>query len=264
MPEISEVRIMSDYINESCQGRIFNNVRKSKVSKVKTSLKPGLDYFSISAVSRGKELKLTLTDKSGKEKNLICTMGMSGNWVFYDSSIEYKHIHLMFDTIDGYTLGLVDVRRFAKWKWGDWNLDRGPDPVKEFDKFKENIYENINKRIFNKPICELLLDQKYFNGIGNYLRAEILYKTGQDPFMPAKQALKSNKKILKYCKSLSLEAYQLGGGQLQSWENPYKTDAKSFSQWINCYANPKMNKIVDKTGRALWYDPKWKNNESDK
>ena len=38
------------------------------------------------------------------------------------------------------------------------------------------MLENLEKSVFNKPICEVLLNQKYFNGIGNYLRAEILYR----------------------------------------------------------------------------------------
>lgn len=258
MPEISEIRIMSDYINKCCSGRIFHTIRKSKESKVKTPLKCDFDYFSISSISRGKELKLIFTDSDGKEKSLIITMGMSGNWVFYHNDREFKHVHLMFDSVSGDTLGLIDVRRFAKWKWGDWNLDRGPDPVKEFDEFKEFVKNNLDKKIFNKPICEILLDQNYFNGIGNYLRAEILYKANQDPFAPANIALNENEKIFDLCKKLALEAYQLGGGQLKTWENPYKTSAKSFSEWIQCYANPSMCKITDKTGRTLWYDPKWK------
>ena len=36
--------------------------------------------------------------------------------------------------------------------------------------------ENLDASAFNKPICEALLNQKYFNGIGNYLRAEVLYR----------------------------------------------------------------------------------------
>jgi endonuclease VIII-like 1 len=42
--------------------------------------------------------------------------------------------------------------------------------------FSENVLVNIEKPVFNKPICEVLLNQKYFNGIGNYLRAEICYR----------------------------------------------------------------------------------------
>ena len=42
---------------------------------------------------------------------------------------------------------------------------------------------------FNKAICETLLNQKYFNGIGNYLRAEILYRLKIPPFTKARDVL---------------------------------------------------------------------------
>jgi hypothetical protein len=36
--------------------------------------------------------------------------------------------------------------------------------------------------VFSRPVCEVLLNQQYFNGIGNYLRAEILFRAGIPPF----------------------------------------------------------------------------------
>jgi formamidopyrimidine-DNA glycosylase len=42
--------------------------------------------------------------------------------------------------------------------------------------FRSNVLQNLNASAFSKPICEVLLNQKYFNGIGNYLRAEILHR----------------------------------------------------------------------------------------
>lgn len=41
---------------------------------------------------------------------------------------------------------------------------------------RENVLKNLDDKAFDKPICEALLNQKFFNGIGNYLRAEILYR----------------------------------------------------------------------------------------
>ena len=34
-----------------------------------------------------------------------------------------------------------------------------------------------------------MLNQKYFNGVGNYLRAEVLYRAGVPPFVKARDAL---------------------------------------------------------------------------
>ena len=61
MPELSEVRIMADYINTVTQDKKFLRSRKSQVSKVKTQLgNPFSDIadmlgkFRIEATSRGK------------------------------------------------------------------------------------------------------------------------------------------------------------------------------------------------------------------
>ena len=112
MPELAELKIMSEYINKNSNNRIFIGLRKSAVSKVKTSMKIPFDIFTINAISRGKELKLKLSSKES-EVNLICSMGMSGNWTFSKTGEEPIHAHLMFDALGGWTLSLVDVRRFA-------------------------------------------------------------------------------------------------------------------------------------------------------
>lgn len=41
---------------------------------------------------------------------------------------------------------------------------------------RENVLSHLADHAFDRPICEALLNQKYFNGIGNYLRAEILFR----------------------------------------------------------------------------------------
>lgn len=259
MPEIAEIKIMSNFINRVSTNKYYNNIRKSKVSKVKTDLTNFSDivYESlIYATSRGKELKIVIAFG----KSLVCTMGMSGNWAFTKTGSEPKHAHLMFDSIDGYTLSLVDARRFAKWRWGDWNPKRGPDVIKEYIEFKRNILDNLDKKAFKKPICEILLNQTYFNGIGNYLRSEIMYKANQNPFIPADEAIKENEKILKLCKEVSEEAYEIGGGQLMSWDNPnpeYNTIKvkESFNNWLQCYG--KKQSIIDATDRRLWFDVQW-------
>ena len=75
-------------------------------------------------------------------------------------------------------LSFVDYRRFGRWEVdADWGTERGPCPITDYDNFRKNVINNLEDSSFNnKPICEVLLNQKYFNGIGNYLRAEILYR----------------------------------------------------------------------------------------
>lgn len=262
MPELAELKLTADYINQRAENRVFHGVVKNTEHK---GQEINLDFpFVIEAQNRGKELMLTIstapefvTDKI-EVKHLMMGMGMSGHFKWLQPGSIEKHAHLMFKTESG-TLAFVDVRRFGKWKWGFWNKDRGPDPIADFQNFIRNIKTNIDKKDFDKQIHEVLMNQRWFNGIGNYLRAEILYRTNCNPFISAREALQRYPEIYQLCKLLPLQAYKLGGGQLKDWENPFgtKVDVDSWSEFMICYGNPKMSKITDKNGRTFWFNPIW-------
>lgn len=262
MPELAEVRLTADYVNRMVAGKSFFKVRKNPSHKGKLFEHP--DLFTISAISRGKEFKLLL-EHSGTTDHMLMTMGMSGYFKVTKTGQEIKHSHLMFDASDGHTLSFVDVRRFGKWSFKDWNKDRGPDPVREKKEFVDYVMLNLEKPAFNKPLHEVLMNQKYFNGIGNYLRAEIIYKLDNvNPFQPARNAIASDRgrELLELCSQIPYEAYLLGGGNLYTWETPegqeIHTSLGSWTDWMQCYGNPKMEKILDNIGRRFWFDPKWK------
>jgi endonuclease VIII-like 1 len=170
----------------------------------------------------------------------------------------------MFDASDGTTLSFVDVRRFGKWSFNDWNKDRGPDPVREYNVFVNHIMTNLLKRDFDKPLHEVLMNQKYFNGIGNYLRAEILYRLDINPFQPARDVILSSKvkELFELCRDIPNQAYLLGGGNLYTWETPQElemhTSIGSWTDWMKCYGNKEMCSEMDNIGRRFWFDPKWK------
>ncbi len=75
---------------------------------------------------------------------------------------------------------------------------------------------------FEVPICELLLNQRYFNGIGNYLRAEILCRAGVEPFSKSFAVLNNGNRVcirenmlvslccVCVCKSLCENMYFVG------------------------------------------------------
>jgi endonuclease VIII-like 1 len=259
MPELAELRLTADFINHSANKIKFVNIIKNPIHKG-LDLDTPFESFTISAESRGKELILTLRDRlSSDSRKLLMTMGMSGRFSHNNTGQEPKHAHLNFYTDDGTTLSFVDVRRFGKWKWtNEWSSNRGPDPTKEFEKFKQNIYDvGFGKPVFDQPIHLILMNQKYFNGIGNYLRAEILYRTNVHPMTNARLTLQTTPEILDLCRDIPLQAYALGGGQLKDWENPFKNDPEPFRKFMRCYGNHNMKRIKDKNGRMFWYDPKW-------
>lgn len=260
MPELAEVKLMTEFFNSKAESKRFRAVHKSPESKVSTdlSLTPtDVEGFTVSAKSRGKESIVYLTGvKSGEVKKLKVTFGMSGHWRSASHATKIPdHSHLMFEAFDGGIMCLVDVRRFAKWSWvEDWSQNRGPDPVFEHDEFVKNLVSNRHKKVFKKPICEMLMDQKYFNGIGNYLRAEILYRAKMDPWKSAYDAIKDGK-MLALCRMVPLEAYKIGGGSIKDWKNPYGDQKITMDQWMQCYGKKKST--IDKTGRTLWYSDEY-------
>jgi endonuclease VIII-like 1 len=272
MPELSEIKIMSDFINHvATHDSFFEKIDKSTYTKVKTEIDifDG-GVFTINAKSRGKELMIHMEliggDINGAVvKNLICTMGMSGNWIYIKGDSPkleqaFKHGHLRLKTTRGNWLILYDPRRFAKWKWVDgWSKGRGPCPLTEYDKFIKDIKIHYRThKNFNRPLNEILMNQRWFNGVGNYIRSEVLFRTNIDPFKMANSLTEEELDVLlKTIHACFRDSYALGGGQLKDWFNPNGTDGKNFNEWIKCYGNKEMSKVIDKLGRTFWYNPIW-------
>jgi formamidopyrimidine-DNA glycosylase len=71
-------------------------------------------------------------------------------------------------------------------------LRLGPDLLGET--FETVVYVRRARRL-ERPVAELLLDQRVLAGIGNIVRAEVLWELRQDPFAPA--ASLSDRRLLE-------------------------------------------------------------------
>tara|TARA_B110000902_G_C14183079_1_gene541257 strand:+ start:377 stop:1171 length:795 start_codon:yes stop_codon:yes gene_type:complete len=259
MPELAELRLTADYINKSSNDIKFTSVKKNPQHKG-ADLEIPFEKFRIKAQSRGKELVVGILDcYSDKIIPIRWTMGMSGYFSLTKTGDEHKHAHITFCTDDGASLSFVDVRRFGKWKQGVWwNKDRSPDPTIEFKDFRLNVIDNLHRAAFNKPIYETLMDQKFFNGIGNYLRAEILYRIPLlDPRTTGREAISSHPEVLELCRDIPNMAYIQGGGSIRDWVNPFDGARDIHENFMICYGRSGMGQVVDRNGRRFWFDPKW-------
>ncbi|MED6290455.1 hypothetical protein CHARACLAT_013109 [Characodon lateralis] len=300
MPEGPELHLASLYVNKMCDGVVFSGpVIKSEVSK-NPEVTFTCESYSITATSRGKEVKLTLTpmksDDNGEQRSrggqadqpmdIVFRFGMSGYFRFTSEDEVPKHAHLRFYTKDKpcKVLSFVDTRRFGSWQPnGTWQPDRGPCIMFEYKSFRENVLSHLSDRAFDRPMCEVLLNQKYFNGIGNYLRAEILYRLNIPPFVCARDVLeglqsddgfearkplkneitntttpeRAKKKgikqetgdLLRLCHTVPLEVVSLGG----KGYDPEKLDYSAFEAWLQCYYVDGMKSISDHNGRTMWF-----------
>ncbi|XP_045031313.1 endonuclease 8-like 1 isoform X2 [Daphnia magna] len=285
MPEGPELHLSSLFINDSVKGLIFSGeIKKSDVSKNPT-IQWDVPFYTITAESRGKEMKLWLEEyspKEGKEVmppqkiSILFRFGMSGCFKLSIVDEIPKHSHLRFFTAKNsvdpkQVLSFVDFRRFGKWEVNvDWGSDRGPCPITDYENFRHNIVNNLENSAFkNKAICEVLLNQKYFNGIGNYLRAEILFRSKIAPFDDAYNVLCDWKHAAMYpiktdnvagpsiqdplylCHAICSEVLKLSVGY--GVEAGLKENG-SFEKWLRCYQNPRMKSLTDRNKRTIWFD----------
>ena len=258
MPELAELKIMSDYINQNVKDKTFTklyHVEKGNIP-IDSNL---IENFKLEADSNGKELVLKLYQEN-VDISISVFMGMSGNWLFTPTETwsDRSFTRMRLDTTDGNSLLLYGLYMGPKYRLGGFTgVKRGFDPTKEFDSFKSVVMSNLDKKVFDKPICEALLDQKYFNGIGAYLTSEIVGRLDINPFKKIKDfsLLELDNlfnMILKCCN----ESYEFGGGELLDWQNPF--GESKISEWILFYNNKDICYKQKFGKRNIWVQKKFK------
>lgn len=281
MPEGPELQLASLFVNQACSGLVFSGrVEKSPVSR-----NPEVPFetsaYHISATARGKELRLTLLPLPGAQPAqeplaLVFRFGMSGSFQMAPRDALPRHAHLRFYTAPPgppQALCFVDIRRFGHWDLsGQWQPGRGPCILVEYEQFRNNVLRNLADKVFDRPICEALLDQRFFNGIGNYLRAEILHRLRIPPFEKARTVLEAlqrsrpspeltlsqkvkarlqNPDLLELCHLVPKEVVELGGkGYGQELGD---ADFAAFRAWLRCYSVSGMSSLRDRHGRTIWF-----------
>lgn len=253
MPELVEVYYFVEQIKKKIGDAILRNIiiqsgkysRKAPVGYDK--LKKMLPLKIIEYGTKGKFIYIKLED----DVSIWITLGLTGELLLE----EDKHSHLIFQTNNG-NFYFDDPRNFGTIKvvFSQSELDKklhslGPDPMKENLGKKEFIEIMRKKKNQHKEIANAIVDQKVIAGIGNYLRAEILYHARINPF--------------KEVKTLSDD--ELG----RIWEAMNMVISASFkeqmSHGLHTYnfavygrkETPKGEKVEHKDlyGRTIWYVP---------
>lgn len=262
MPEHAELRIVADFINSKSNKKTF-----SKIWHVHKDNNPEdsklIENFELTAESHGKELILRAKNESSI-CNISVFMGMTGNWkwVSTDEWSETKFTRMRIDSTCGYSLLLFGYYMGPKYRVGGFTgVKRGPDPVKQKELFISNIKNNLNKKDFNKSIAEVILNQKWFNGIGAYLTAEILGRLDLNPLMRFNSLTEEQldtllTKTIEACNN----AYEYGGGELFSWDNPF--GESKIDQWIKFYGNKDECRKLRVGTRNIWVKKQWLSNDN--
>lgn len=163
-------------------GGWFFKSSKSKGSERSKDLEHGLNYGKYTSHSD----KYSLENKelySGYMKNALNHINVefefnSGTLMFYDT--------LSFGTIKIFSE--AELEKKLKSLGSDIM-----DPNYKFSEFYEHV---MIRRNLNKPIGNVLMDQKVISGIGNYLRADCLWMSKISPFRKVKELSEAELKTL--------------------------------------------------------------------
>lgn len=252
---------MSEFAARTLEKRKVISIAKNPISK---NVDVPLELCKFPAIAvvlhKGKDTIIVVAPGQTEDMwRVRIQYGMSGHWEHHTTRFSNKHSLLSFELSSGTFLEYVDPRRFGRWVFGKNDLSWSVDCPDLFDdKFESHVWEcSTIPKYGKKYLCEILLDQHVWWGIGNYLRAEIIFRAWQNPFAKFGDLTKEQVGILvDIARQVVEEAYAIGGGKLFTWKNPLKDTVPNASAWLECYQ--KLEWCIDGTGRRFWYDPQWK------
>jgi formamidopyrimidine-DNA glycosylase len=221
MPEGPEVRRSYEgLVREIGDGQITSiTVRSGRYSR--TGI-PGMDRMALPALVIGGGVKgklMWLNFDTGQ--TMLITLGMSGFW----SASDHKHAHVSLTVDETKTIYYVDQRRFGtlkiiesgpelRKKIASLGLDLLNDDSIEFNDFRSRLMMGKNK-----PICETLMDQRIFAGVGNYIKCEALYEAKISPFTQTNVLnVPEMTRLFKSIQRIMKASYKQGGASIRNYQ----------------------------------------------
>jgi formamidopyrimidine-DNA glycosylase len=282
LPEGAELAVSRDSLKSLVEGKAIVNIFPGKQGRYSRNPPTGFNTFlalmakkgspRIKEVAvKGKFMHWTIAFPCDSENwHLWTTYGMTGMW----QRFETKHTAFgLYYNDSGIPIGpfeplyFNDQRRFGTLKFvrgEELHVKKlaslGPDllngPLPSVEEFRQIL---MKKPV--RPICEILLDQSAVSGVGNYVRAEALYRAGVDPFAsPASLSHSEVVKVLDESKDVLRESYKAKGATLRDYRTA--DGSSGGAQFIlrvygrkTCPMGHPVSKRNDSTGRAVHYCP---------
>jgi DNA-formamidopyrimidine glycosylase len=238
MPEGPEVKTVAVSLDAKIKNlyiialEINHLSRYAKNSQLSDSLKK-VDFplKIIRVYSKGKKILFECVDINGQKIYLVSALAMTGVWQYIPGS--HSGIKLVLCKVTDkklnfeFNLFFDDQRHFGSLyvvHERDLHLylkNVGPDLLSE--EISLDQYKNVLTlpRLQNKEIGWFLLQQKYFSGVGNWIRAEILYECKIAPTRKLKDLTEKDIKNLHHWSIKILkDAFKVRGLSITNYIDP--------------------------------------------
>lgn len=262
MPEGAEVRLYAEFLAKSLSGRSVQAVEVISGRYVKSPVE-GLDELRASLPRRvvgggchGKFLYIILEDGG----SLQSTLGMSGGW--HAAPSKHERVRLV---TDAGAVHFNDARNFGTLKFA-------PDPGSLVAKLKSlgpdvmhltdpRPYVEALRRKAGWNVCKALMDQSVVAGIGNYVKAEALWRAEISPWRPVSDLSDhETNMLLLAARDVLKESYELQGASFRTYKTA-KDDEGGFSEFFNVYGRSQdslgndVSRDTTPDGRTTFWSP---------
>ncbi len=264
MPEGPEVRITATQLHELLADKTIQELNFVD-GKYTMSFPEGYTEFDlclpakISSIScKGKTLYFTFESLATKQKiHAFHSLMMSGRW----TKTWDKYCKWYIETTCGTTIWFSDPRalgtiRFtSSQKEYERTISRlGPDVLSP--EMTTAVFKQLCKKYSNRNITSFLMDQQVLSGIGNYLKAEILYAAQIAPTRKV-NSLSSDDilQLISAVRTLPRKALAAKGMTLRDYASPDGADG-GYQFSLKVYGKKGATRLKTPDGRITYWDPK--------
>ncbi len=234
MPEGPEVKTIGDWLRGELVGKTIQAIEytdNSRYAKTGLANHDQLDELlplEITEIeTKGKKI-IFLLQGEDKEAFLISSLMMEGRWNWEPGNHGDLWLVIGDDKLyfhDSRHFGTLDIL-LTREDLLDRLADLGPDLLSDqitLKEYKDKIKSLVtNKRRKPKKVGIFVMEQEHFCGIGNYLRAEILYDARISPHRFINDLTDQEiERLFNSSRRLILESYRSQGATLATYQNPH-------------------------------------------
>ena len=265
MPEGPEVTILVKNISKYIKNKTLKNIEF--LSGRYTKKKPS---YSTDIINELHNNKIKINDIHNKGKfiwielnndwNIWITLGMTGFLFLEEQKDITSHTRIKF-TLKNNAFYFEDMRNFGTIKFSNSFDDLqkklntlGFDPL-QCDLTTEKFNEILNKSKSTWKIGDFLMRQNKLSGIGNYLRAEILYDCKISPHRTLNSLDEKDKKYLvKSINKIMTKSYKSQETDIESEKN--YTEGFTFKVYGKKFTKKKEKVLHEELAkRTIWWVP---------
>lgn len=276
MPEGPEVLLTALELNEALKGLYLNHL----------SIMPGAHQTNLQTLRLpaklthvsyyAKRILFVLEEADGNSAIIGSFLGMEGHWG-WDPNKNHIFLILEFGSLLGGSVFLTqktlyydDTRHFGFMKLlrtpedsAEFFKNLGVDLLIDSAKITSEFWHSkiTNRHVKKMQVCSFLVSPKYFSGVGNYLKSEILYRSRIRPDRELQTLTDQEVETLR-CVTLATirESFENGGLTIATFYTP-----SGKMGGFTCYVYNMENKInphgylvrrdTFKDGRSTYWTP---------